>query len=151
MKVAAKIDDADKKHFESRIKPLLRTPEVDYIGEVDQTEKHELLRNAIALVFPINWPEPFGLVMAEALACGTPVIAFKNGSVPEIITHGVDGFIVRSVDEAIEAVQSIGSINRSACRATFEQRFTADRMVNEYLNLYQMTAGEKNLPYAFAG
>ncbi|WP_199750571.1 glycosyltransferase family 4 protein [Gynurincola endophyticus] len=135
--IAAKIDKADKKYFEAEIKPLLNHPLIEFIGEVDEQQKKVLLENAAALLFPIDWPEPFGMVMIEALAAGTPVIAFKKGSVPEILQHGKTGFIVETVSEAIDAVAHLYQINRLVCRHEFEKRFTASIMADNYLELYE--------------
>jgi glycosyltransferase involved in cell wall biosynthesis len=110
---------------------------VEFIGEIGEGEKEDFLGGALALLFPIDWEEPFGLVMIEALACGTPVIAFRRGSVPEILTDGTSGFVVQSVDEAVRAVARIDSIDRHACRAVFEERFSAERMATDYLSVYQ--------------
>jgi glycosyltransferase involved in cell wall biosynthesis len=140
LKVAAKVDAVDREYFETRIAPLFEDPLVEFIGEVNDRQKNELLANARALLFPINWPEPFGLVMTEALACGTPVIAFRHGSVPEVIDHGLTGFIVDTIDEAVEAVAMIDGINRRYCRQVFEERFSAPRMTRDYLRLYQALA-----------
>ncbi len=136
LKIAAKVDKADKQYFENVIKPLLNEPMVEFIGEIGEIEKQEFLGNAMALLFPIDWPEPFGLVMIESLACGTPVIAYGNGSVPEIIESGINGFIVKNIDAAVEAVKKIASIDRTQCRQLFEQRFTAKRMAENYLKIY---------------
>lgn len=137
LKIAAKVDRADQKYFEAVIRPLLRHPLIEFIGEIGPSEKGEFLGNAIALLFPIEWPEPFGLVMIEAMACGTPVIAFPYGSVPEIILDGVAGYMVRNVDEAVGAVKRIGEIDREECRRHFDLNFTDDRMARDYLGLYQ--------------
>ena len=110
---------------------------VEFVGEVGGQAKDEFLGNAYALLFPIDWPEPFGLVMIEAMACGTPVIAWPNGSVPEVIDDGVTGFVVDSVDEAVRAVEQIGTLSRRACRQTFEERFTATRMTRDYVEVYR--------------
>jgi glycosyltransferase involved in cell wall biosynthesis len=136
LKVAAKIDAADREYFETIIKPLFRHPLIEFIGEIGHSEKGEFLGNARALLFPIEWPEPFGLVMIEAMACGTPVIAYPNGSVPEIMLDGVTGFVVSNIPQAVEAVESIGQLDRRACRRHFELNFTDDRMANEYVSLY---------------
>jgi glycosyltransferase involved in cell wall biosynthesis len=135
--VAAKIDKMDEDYFNECIKPLFRKPHVTYVGEVGEKEKMEVLEHARALLFPIDWPEPFGLVMIEALSCGTPVIAYQNGSIPEIIEDGVTGFVVTNQDEAVRAAMQIDSINRKACRAAFERRFTATAMANSYLDVYR--------------
>jgi len=150
--IAAKVDPADSAYFETSIKPLLNHPLVNFIGEVHEAEKRELLGNARALLFPIDWPEPFGLVMIEAFACGTPVIAYPHGSVPEIVTDGLTGFLVNSQDQAVEAVQRIGSISRRRCRDAFEQRFTARHMAQDYLRLYEelQTRSERPFPLTSA-
>ena len=136
LKIAAKVDEADKIYFKEQIKPLLKSSScVDFVGEINDQEKSEFLGNALAFLFPIDWPEPFGLVLIETLACGTPIIAFRNGSVPEIVEHGRTGFIVDSLEDAITAVQKVGSIDRRACRAAFEERFTAHRMAQGYLTI----------------
>lgn len=136
LKIAAKIDKADKEYFEQHIRKLLDHPLVEFIGEISENEKNEFLENAIALLFPIDWLEPFGLVMIEALACGTPVVAYNNGSVPEIIDHGITGFIVENQEDAVKAVQNIGLLERRQCRKVFEERFTAARMATEYTKVY---------------
>jgi glycosyltransferase involved in cell wall biosynthesis len=140
LKVAAKIDRADCEYFEQRIHPLLDNPLVDFIGEIGEDDKSEFLGGARALLFPIDWPEPFGLVMIEALACGVPVIAFEGGSVREIIEDGVTGYIVNSEEEAIQAVQRIDLIDRRVCRATFERRFSVKRMASQYVQVYRYLA-----------
>ena len=139
LKIAAKIGEADKCYFKDEIRPLLKSSSyVDFIGEINDEEKDEFLGNALAFLFPIDWPEPFGLVLIEALACGTPIIAFRNGSVPEILEHGRTGFIVDTLEDAIAAVQNVGSIDRRACRAAFEERFTARRMAQDYVAIYEI-------------
>ncbi|WP_022853263.1 glycosyltransferase family 4 protein [Thermodesulfatator atlanticus] len=135
--IAAKVDQADRAYYESVIKPLLKSPWVEFIGEINDREKDEFLGNAYALVFPIDWPEPFGLVMIESMACGTPVIAWRCGSVPEVIEDGVSGFIVESMDEAVAAVEKVATLNRLNCRKAFERRFTAKVMAQNYLNVYE--------------
>jgi glycosyltransferase involved in cell wall biosynthesis len=137
LRIAAKVDRADKEYFERKIKPLLDGPLVEYIGEINEQEKQQFLGEAMALVFPIDWPEPFGLVMIEAMACGTPVVAWRGGSVPEIIDPGVSGFIVDSMAEGEAAVRRALKLDRAACRAAFEARFTAERMAGQYLEAYQ--------------
>lgn len=135
--LAAKVDKVDEAYFEACIKPLLLHPLVDFIGEVGEAEKSTLLGNARALLFPIDWPEPFGLVMIEAFACGTPVIAYNHGAVPEILTDGVTGFVVDDQEQALSALQRVDSIDRSNCRAAFMQRFSAKRMAQAYLDVYR--------------
>ena len=124
LRIAAKVDAVDRDYFESEIRPLLDHPLVEFVGEIGEEQKSAFLGNAKALLFPIDWPEPFGLVMIEAMACGVPVIAFAGGSVPEVIDDGVTGFIVERSDEAIEATRRIVGIDRRRCRAAFERRFT---------------------------
>ncbi len=136
LKIAAKIEKKDWEYYEKNVSPLLDNPLVEFIGEVGEQDKCTFLSGAEALLFPIDWPEPFGLTMIEALACGTPVIAFNKGSVPEIIDHGKTGFVVENIDEAVHAVKNIGLINRNECRAAFDERFTAQRMASGYLKLY---------------
>src|SRR5580692_4787882 len=128
LKIAAKVDRADREYFECKIKPLLASPNVEYIGEIAEHQKGEFLGNAFAHLFPIDWPEPFGLTMIEAMACGTPTIAFNCGSVPEVITHGVSGLIVHNTLEAVSAVEEVATLDRTACRQEFERRFTVSRM-----------------------
>ena len=136
LKIAAKIDPEDKGFFEEKVKPLLNHPLIDYVGEVDDTRKVELLKNAKALLNTIDWPEPFGLVMIEALACGTPVIVRGCGSAPEVITHGKTGFICDKKLDFIEAIHHVDQISRKTCRKEFEQRFTRECMVDNYEHLY---------------
>jgi glycosyltransferase involved in cell wall biosynthesis len=149
LRIAAKVDPADQQYFESTIRPLLDDPLVEYIGEIGDREKSDFLGKATALLFPIDWPEPFGLVMIEALGCGTPVVAFRGGSVPEIIEHGVTGFVVDTIDQAIEATRQIHRLNRRDCRDAFEQRFTVARMAEQYVELYKR-AGERHRSIAVA-
>jgi glycosyltransferase involved in cell wall biosynthesis len=137
LKIAAKIDKADKEYFEEHIKPLLDDPLIEFIGEINEKEKTAFLGNALAMLFLINWDEPFGLVMIEAMACGTPVIAFGRGSVPEIIEHGKSGFIVHNEKEATEAVTLARQLSRKKVRESFEQKFTARRMALDYIAIYQ--------------
>jgi glycosyltransferase involved in cell wall biosynthesis len=145
LKIAAKVDKADHEYFEQVIKHRLNHPLVQYLGEIGEKDKNEFLGRAKALLFPINWPEPFGLAMIEAMACGTPIIAFKNGSVPEVVDEGRSGFIVNTLEEAVAAVKNISRISRNVCRKTFETRFSVTRMANEYLPLYEkMIATENN-------
>lgn len=135
--VGAKIDKADAAYFNESIKPLFDKPCVHYLGEVGGDAKRELLQHARALLFPIDWPEPFGLVMIEAFSCGTPVIAYRNGAVPEVMEHGVTGYIVDNQEEAVEAANRIDDIDRKACREVFERRFTAGVMAENYLRVYR--------------
>ena len=137
LKVAAKVDDADKEYFETVARPLLEQSGVEFIGEIGEAEKGEFLGKARALLFPIDWPEPFGLVMIEAMAYGTPVIAFRKGSVPEVIDDGVSGFLVDDTEGAVRALESIERIDRLRCRKTFEERFSAGRMARDYLRVYE--------------
>ncbi len=137
LKVAAKVDKADREFFQEKIEHLLDHPLVEFIGEIGNAEKGDFLGNAAALLFPINWPEPFGLVMIEAMACGTPVIAYPCGSVPEIIADGISGFAVNNVDEAVDAVGRLGDLDRTACRRHFEANFTDERMAEQYVHIYQ--------------
>ena len=143
LRVAAKIDEVDRNYFESEISDLLANSDVEFVGEIAEKEKTEFLGNASALLFPIDWPEPFGLVIIESMACGTPVIAFRGGSVAEIVDEGVTGFIVESVEEAVEALQRIPSLDRRACHQRFLERFTSRRMCQEYLAAYEREIGEK--------
>jgi glycosyltransferase involved in cell wall biosynthesis len=141
LKIAAKVDNADKEYYDSQIKPLIQgNPDVEFIGEINDAQKPEFLSGAHALIFPINWPEPFGLVMIEAMACGTPVIAYNCGSVPEVMDDGVTGFIVNNIDEAVAAVSKIHTLDRARVRATFDRRFTARRMAEDYLDVYEELA-----------
>ncbi|MDE2517465.1 MAG: glycosyltransferase family 4 protein [Rhodospirillales bacterium] len=137
IKIAAKVDNADKAYFESQIAPLLKQGHVEFIGEIDDSQKPAFLSGARALLFPIDWPEPFGLVMIESMACGTPVIAYNHGSVPEVMTDGVTGFIVDTEDQAVAALAKIDQIDRTALRAHFERRFSARRMAEDYVTLYR--------------
>jgi glycosyltransferase involved in cell wall biosynthesis len=145
LRIAAKVDPADRAYYETVVEPLLEQPHVRMVGEVGEAEKGPFLGGARAVVFSVDWPEPFGLVMIEALACGTPVIAFRRGSVPEVIEDGVTGFVVDSVEEAVAAVGRIGEIDRARCRAEFSERFSARRMARDYLALYErMAEGESS-------
>ncbi|PHK94559.1 glycosyl transferase [Pseudoroseomonas rhizosphaerae] len=137
LKVAAKIDDADRAYYNREISPLMNQPHVEYIGEINDSQKPEFLSGAHALLFPIDWPEPFGLVMIEAMACGTPVIAMRRGSVPEVLENGLTGFIIENEDEAVAAVPRIAELDRARIRRRFEERFTARRMAEDYVSVYQ--------------
>ncbi|MGH9348041.1 MAG: glycosyltransferase family 4 protein [Vicinamibacterales bacterium] len=146
LRIAAKVDPADAGYFAREIRPLLDHPLIEFIGEISDREKGAFLGNASALLFPIDWPEPFGLVMIEALACGTPVVAFRGGSVAEVLEDGVTGFVVGSVGEAIDAVHRIGTLDRRRCRIAFERRFTVARMAAQYVEVYKgVMAGEPPL------
>lgn len=142
LKIAAKIYPEEQGYFDATIAPLLRAHArlVEFVGEIGGRDKEAFLGGARALVFPIDWPEPFGLVMIEALACGTPVIAWRRGSVPEVITDGLTGFIVDTVDDAVRAVQRLDGIDRQTCRRVFEERFGVTRMAQRYLRIYQQLA-----------
>ena len=136
LKIAAKVDRVDREYFQTKIEPLLARADVEFIGEIGEHQKAEFLGNAAALLFPIAWREPFGLVMIEAMACGTPVVAFNNGSVPEVLENGLTGFVVTSEDEAVRALHNLSRLDRSRIRAEFERRFTAQHMAQNYLKLY---------------
>lgn len=140
LRVAAKVDAADQKYFDTVIEPMLHEPYVEFIGEIGERQKCEFFSKAVALLFPIDWPEPFGLVMIESMACGTPVIAFPCGSVREVIEDGVTGFLVKNVEAAVEAVKRIPTLSRSRCREVFEKRFSARRMCEGYLSVYERVA-----------
>jgi glycosyltransferase involved in cell wall biosynthesis len=137
LRIAAKVDKVDREYFDEKIRPRLHRSNVEYIGEINDAEKSEFLSGAIALLAPIDWPEPFGLVMIESMACGTPVIAFNRGSVPELIDDGLTGFIVEDEKGAIGAVDRLSKLSRKKIRLQFEQRFTARRMAQEYLAVYR--------------
>jgi len=141
LKMAAKVDRADREYFETRIKHLLSDPLVEFIGEIGDSEKSDFLGNAMACLVPIDWPEPFGITMIEAMACGTPVVAYRNGSVPELVRNGVSGWIVENMDEAVSAVGRVQEVSRRACRREFETRFTVGRMAREYLRIYEEQIG----------
>jgi glycosyltransferase involved in cell wall biosynthesis len=143
LKIAAKVDAVDKHYMETKIRPLLDHPLVEFIGEIGEKEKPEFLGHAFALLFPIDWVEPFGLVMIEAMACGTPTIAFRQGSVPEIIDSGVTGFVVENVDESLAALAKVPYFDRARCRRVFEQRFSASRMAADYLKTYERVIDAK--------
>ena len=144
LKIAAKVDTADGNYMENEIRPLLDHPLVEFIGEVGEEEKTKLLGGAYALLFPIDWVEPFGIVMIEAMACGTPVVAFRQGSVPEVIDHGVTGFIVDDIEESLVALEKIQDFDRSRCRKVFEKRFSAARMTADYVNIYERLVNKRH-------
>lgn len=137
LRIAAKIDRVDREYFEHSVRHLLDPAFVEYLGEITDAEKRSFLGDAEALLFPIDWEEPFGVVLIEALACATPVIAFNRGSVPEVVRSGVNGAIVKDVDQAVKAVWNISRMSRARCRADFERRFSAQRMAEDYLRLYR--------------
>ena len=137
LKIAAKVDQVDKNYFESVISPLLRDSPVEFVGEIGDVEKDEFLGNAYALLFPIDWPEPFGLVMIEAMACGTPVVAYRGGAVPELVEPGQTGFIVENLEDAVAAVRRVAELSRKQCREAFEKRFTATRMAHDYVQQFE--------------
>ena len=137
LKLAAKVDRVDKDYFETVVEPLLRHPFVEFVGEIGEGEKEEFLSNAYALLFPIDWPEPFGLVIIEAMACGTPVIAYRGGAVPEVMEEGHTGFIVEGLEDAVDAVRRVPELSRKRCREVFDHRFTAARMAHDYVQVYE--------------
>jgi len=137
IKIAAKIDNADREYMETKIRALLDDPLVDFVGEFNRDEKEKFLGDAYALLFPIDWPEPFGLVMIESMACGTPVVAYRSGSVPEVVDPGVTGFIVESIEEAVRALEKIQYLDQKHCREVFERRFSSARMAEDYLKIYE--------------
>src|SRR2546430_2077419 len=137
LKIAAKVDRADRRYFKRVVEPLLNESYVEWVGEISDHQKNDFLGNAYALLFPIDWPEPFGLVMIEAMACGTPVIAYDGGAVREIIKEGQTGFIATNIEEAVEAVRRVPELNRADCRKVFENRFTVTRMAGDYVRTYE--------------
>jgi glycosyltransferase involved in cell wall biosynthesis len=142
IKIAAKIDNSDRAYFDRVVKPLFDQPHVEYVGEINESQKQDFLGNAYAVLFPIDWPEPFGLVMIESMSVGTPVVAFCCGSVPEIMDDGKTGFVVNDIDEAVEAVHKVQSIDRAVCRSVFEERFSSRRMAQDYLKVYAKIIGD---------
>jgi glycosyltransferase involved in cell wall biosynthesis len=143
LKIAAKVDPVDKRYFKREIEPLLGDPLVEHVGEIGDGEKNEFLGNACALLLPIDWPEPFGLVIIEAMACGTPVIAYRGGAVPEVMEEGHTGFIVEALEDAVKAVRRLPELSRRRCREVFEQRFTATRMAHDYVQVYERLTNSK--------
>ena len=148
LKIAAKVDRADRRYFKRVVEPLLNDSYVEWVGEISDQQKNEFLGNAYALLFPIDWPEPFGLVMIEAMACGTPVIAYESGSVPEVLEDGITGFVVNELDEAAEAIGRIANLSRARCREVFEKRFTATRMADDYMEVYEQMVRRTAEEYA---
>jgi glycosyltransferase involved in cell wall biosynthesis len=137
LRIAAKIDKVDREYFKDEIKPLLNQPFIDFVGEIGEREKDDFLGDALAVISPIDWPEPFGLVMIEAMACGTPVIAFRRGSAPEVVDDGVTGYVVDTIDEAVAAVEQAAKLDRNLCRKVFERRFSVGRMALDYIRVYE--------------
>jgi glycosyltransferase involved in cell wall biosynthesis len=137
LRVAAKVGHEDREYYEQVVRKQLAHPLVEYVGEISDGEKQDFLGNALATLFPIDWPEPFGLVMIESMACGTPVIAFPQGSVPEVVDHGETGLIADSAEQAVEAVRQVERLDRRRCRDVFERRFTVRRMAEDYLEIYR--------------
>jgi glycosyltransferase involved in cell wall biosynthesis len=146
LKIAAKVDRVDQSYFDDVIRPLIRDPLIEFVGEIGDHEKAAFLGGALGLLFPLDWPEPFGLVMIEAMACGTPVIAYRCGSVPEVIEDGLTGFVVEDIESAIDAVQRLDQLDRVRIRMCFEQRFAARRMADDYLSVYDMQTRVLELP-----
>ena len=146
LRIAAKVERSEAAYFESEIRPLLSQPGVEFVGEIGERDKAQFLGNAAALLFPIDWPEPFELAMIEAMSCGTPVIAYGCGSVPEVVDEGVSGWIVSTEEEAAERLAAIGSASRQACRRAFERRFTAERMARDYAAVYERVLARRPLP-----
>jgi glycosyltransferase involved in cell wall biosynthesis len=145
LRIAAKVDPADRAYFERVVEPLLDHPLVEFVGEVTDGQKNDFIGNAHALVCPYDWPEPFGLVLIEAMACGTPVLAYRRGSIPEVIDHGITGLISDNLAEMAKQVESIPLVDRRGCRQMFEERFTAERMVRNYLQVYHQVLSEPSL------
>lgn len=150
LRIAAKVDAVDREYFDKVVRPLLDGEGVEFLGEVGDAEKRDLLGGALGLLFPIDWPEPFGLVMIEALACGTPVIARRRGAVPEILEDGVTGWICETDEEMVAAVERLGTIDRQACRRAFEQRFTAQAMARRYAAVYERVLAGRRPTVAFS-
>jgi glycosyltransferase involved in cell wall biosynthesis len=150
LKMAAKVDYADRDYFKKEIEPLLDHPLIEFVGEIGDADKAEFLGNARALLFPIDWPEPFGLVMIEAMAAGTPIIAWRAGSTPEVIDHGRSGFLVDSIEQAVDAVRLAAELPREMVRGCFEERFTARRMAEDYLRLVRDAAMRDRRPMMLA-
>lgn len=150
LKIAAKVDRADAEYFAAEIKPLLDDPLVEFVGEITDEEKSDFLGGACALLFPIDWPEPFGLTLIESMACGTPVIGFRRGSVPEVIDDGLTGFVVEDCAQAVMAFEQIGRLDRRTIRRTFEKRFSVGRMAEDYLRIYKELGERRLVPIRIA-
>jgi glycosyltransferase involved in cell wall biosynthesis len=150
LRIAAKISKEDQAYFDTVVKPRLNHPLIEFVGEINERQKADFLGNALALLFPIDWPEPFGLVMIEAMSCGTPVIAWPNGAVPEVIDHGISGYHVTSIEEAVRAVEACLYSERQRVRQAFEARFTTRRMAKDYIALYKAALGGRDAPAASA-
>ncbi|MGA8673204.1 MAG: glycosyltransferase family 4 protein [Terracidiphilus sp.] len=146
LRIAAKVDAADQEYFNAEIRHLLDDPLVEFVGEIGDRDKKTFLKDALALVFPIDWPEPFGLVMIEAMACATPVLAFRGGSVGEVVEDGVTGYIVESIEDAVKEAHRFPSIDRRACRRRFDARFSAQRMATDYVNVYERVIEATQVP-----
>ena len=147
LRIAAKVDPADHAYFKEKIERLLDHPLIEYVGEINDAEKNDFLGEAAALLCPYDWPEPFGLVLIEAMACGTPVLAYRQGSIPEVIDHGVTGYICDNMAEMTQAVAGLPLIDRSRCREVFEKRFTVERMVKDYLAIYERMVAASHRPH----
>lgn len=145
LRIAAKVDPADRAYFERVVEPLLDHPLIEFVGEVTDAQKNDFIGNAHALVCPYDWPEPFGLVLIEAMACGTPVLAYRRGSIPEVIDHGITGLVSENLAEMTKQVEGIPLIDRRRCRQVFEERFTAERMVQNYMQVYHQMLNEPGL------
>lgn len=145
LKIAAKVDKVDEAYYRDVIAPLFSQPGVEFLGEINEVEKTEFLGQALALLFPVDWPEPFGLAMIEAMACGTPILAFRRGSVPEIVEQGVTGSIVETVEEAVSALPGLVALDRRVVRRRFEERFSSSRMAADYIELYRLLAQDRDL------
>jgi glycosyltransferase involved in cell wall biosynthesis len=146
LKLAAKVDAVDTVYFETVVKPLLDDPGVEFVGEIGDERKSDFLGNALALLFPVHWPEPFGLVMIEAMACGTPIVAWPGGSVAEVMEHGVTGFIVETIEDATDATRAVGDLSRRRVRDVFDDRFTAARMARDYVAVYERVGSGESEP-----
>jgi len=147
LRIAAKVDPADRDYFETQIERLLEHPLIEYVGEITDAEKCDFLGDAAAVLCPYDWPEPFGLVLIESLACGTPVLAYRRGSIPEIIDDGVTGFVCEDLNDMVRAVERLPSIQRRRCREAYEERFTVQRMAEDYLALYERMTSVASRPH----